>query len=181
MREVRYGILFAAVSVQIMIASPIWAFIKQIDVIKGSSALHRFELVDNLINRFTEWFLFGSSSIALWGFGMEDKANQYYLEAVTGGFFKLALFIMIIVFCFNNIGKKLKFITDTSSRKKIWALGSCLFANLVAFVGISYWDQMLFVWYLFLALVTSTCLINGEKQLAVVEMSKKWREAQIDP
>jgi hypothetical protein len=96
---------------------------------------------------------------------MEDKANQYYLEAVTGGFLKLALFITIIVFSFNIIGKTMKIITDNSSRRKMWALGCGLFANLIAFLGVSYWDQMLFIWYLFLALITSTCVIHGEKHL----------------
>jgi hypothetical protein len=171
MRTVRYGILFAAVFLQIALVSPIWAFIKQIEVIRGSSALHRFGLVDNLINRFDEWFLVGTSSTAKWGSRMDDKANQYYVEAVNGGFLKLALFTLIIIFCFKMIGEKIKKSTDTSSRKKLWALGSALFANLVAFVGISYWDQMLFIWYLFLALITSACLINDEKHLVVNEMS----------
>jgi hypothetical protein len=174
MRMVRYGILFSFVILQIIMISPVWSLIQDFAVIKGASGLHRSMLVDNLINRFDEWFLLGSSLTAYWGVGMHDAANQYYAEAVTGGFFRLALFIMIIVFSFNIIGKKIKIITDTSSQKKLWALGSGLFANLVAFVGISYWDQMLFVWYLFLALVTSTCLINSEKQLTVGEMSKKW-------
>lgn len=173
MRKVLYGILFSAVVLQIIMISPIWAFIKQMDIIKGSAALHRFELIDNLINRFTEWFLIGSSSIAYWGKDMHDQANQYSYEAVTGGFFRLALFIMIIVFSFKIIGNKIKNINDPSYQKKLWALGSGLFANLVGFLGISYWDQMVFVWYLFLALITSTCLINGETKLTVDEMFHK--------
>lgn len=173
MRMVRYSILFMFVILQIIMISPVWGLIKEFAVIKGASGLHRFMLVDNLIYRFTEWFLFGFSSPEKWGFGMWDRANQYYSEALSGGLFKIALFIMIIVFSFRIIGEKVKIIKDTPSRKKFWALGSGLFANLVAFWGISYWDQMLFIWYLFLALVTSTCLINGEKQSAVDEVSNE--------
>jgi hypothetical protein len=167
MRMVRYGIIFILLILQIIMTSPVWNLIKDFAVIKGSSGLHRYMLVNNLINHFDEWFLLGSFSTFQWGYNMSDAANQFYAEAITGGFFRLTLFLMIIIFSFSIIGKKIKIIADTSSRKKIWALGSCLFANLVAFVGISYWDQMLFVWYLFLALITSACLINGEKQLAV--------------
>ena len=173
MRMVRYGILFSLGILQIILVSPVWSLIQDFTVIKGASGLHRFMLVDNLINRFDEWFLLGVKTTHHWGYYMFDGANQYFNEAVTGGILKFASFIMIIVFSFSIIGKKIKIITDTSSQKKFWALGSVLFANLVAFMGISYWDQMLFVWYLLLALVTSTCSINGEKQLAVDEISEK--------
>jgi hypothetical protein len=176
MRMVRYGALFIFVILQIIMISPVWGLIKDIDVMKGASGLHRFMLVDNLINRFTQWFLFGFSSPEKWGFGMEDRANQYYSEALSGGFFKITLFIIIIVASFRIIGEKVKTIKDTSSRRKFWALGSCLFVNLVAFMGIAYWDQMLFIWYLILALITSACLVYSEEQLAVSEMYKKLRE-----
>jgi hypothetical protein len=112
---------------------------------------------------------------------MEDRINQYYSEAVTGGFLKVTLFIMIIVFNFSIIGNKIKTITDTPSRKKFWALGSVLFANVVAFFGISYWDQMLFIWYLFLAVITSVGLINGGTHLTVDEVSRQSGEGQESP
>ena len=176
MRMVRYGILFTGVVLQIIIMSPIWAFITKFALIKGSSGLHRYQLVDNLIKHFDEWFFFGFSSYGNWGFGMWDSANQFYEEAVTGGFFKLALFIMILVFSFSIIGKKIKLITDTPSRKLFWALGSALFAITVGFLGISLWDQLLFIWYLLLALITSTSLIYGGKHLTVDEVSKKLGE-----
>ena len=178
MRMAQYSILFTVVVLQIIMISPLWSFIKKVAFIPGSSGWHRFLLVDNLINRFNEWFLFGFSSLEKWGVGMEDKANQYYLEAVTGGFFKLALFIMIVVFSFNIIGKKIKAITDAPSQKKLWALGSALFANVVGFLGISYWDQMIFFWFLLLALITSACLIHGEKDITVDKVSKKFKEGQ---
>jgi len=165
MRSVRYSFLFAAIFLQIVMASPIWAFIKQINVIKGANALHRFELVDNLVHRFDEWFLLGTSSTVAWGKGMYDKANQYFLEATNGGFMRLLLFFMIIVFIFKMIGKKIKTISDISSKKQFWSMGSAFFVNLVAFFGISYWDQMLYVWYLLLALITSSCIINEDEDL----------------
>ena len=181
MRIVQYGILFTAFVFQIIMASPLWGLIKRMDFIKGASVEHRFMLVDNLINHFNEWFLFGFSSTEKWGFGMWDHANQYFSEAVSGGLFKIALFIMIIVFCFRIIGEKVKIIKDTPSRKKFWALGSALFANAVGFLGISLWDQMLFVWWLFLALITSTCLINDGEYVMINEVQKKLGEGQRGP
>ena len=173
MGMVRYGILFCLVILQIIMTSPVWGLIQEFGLVKGASGLHRFMLVDNLINRFDEWFLLGSLSTAKWGHLMDDPANQYYAEAVTGGFFRLALFIMIIVFSFSIIGKKIKIITDTPSQKLFWALGSSFFAILVGFFGISLWDQLLFIWYLLLALITSTSLLYGGKHLTVDEVSKK--------
>jgi hypothetical protein len=181
MRILIYSILFTAVVAQIIMIDPLWTFIEQFAVIKGSTGWHRVMLVDNLIKHYNEWFLFGVPSTAHWGFGMEDRINQYYSEAVTGGFLKVTLFIMIIVFNFSIIGNKIKTITDTPSRKKFWALGSVLFANVVAFFGISYWDQMLFIWYLFLAVITSVGLINGGTHLTVDEVSRQSGEGQESP
>jgi hypothetical protein len=172
-RKIAYVSILSVIVTQIIISSPIWAFIKHMDFIKGSAALHRFELVDNLINRFTEWFLIGSTTIRTWGPEMTDQANQYYHEAVTGGLFRLILFITIIAFSFKMISNKINIVNDTSSKKKFWAFGACLFTNVVAFIGISYWDQMVFVWYLTLALVTSACLINDETNLIIDEVVNK--------
>jgi hypothetical protein len=165
MRIIKFLVISVAVTLQILLASPLWGVIKKLDFIKGANALHRFELLDNLINRIDEWFFLGSKKAGTWGIGTQDAANQYYAEAITGGFIKLALFIIIILFSFSIIGKKIKNTIDVPSQKRMWALGSALFANVVGFLGISYWDQMLIVWYLLLALITSTCLITDEKFL----------------
>jgi hypothetical protein len=173
MRIVSYSILFFAVFIQIIIASPIWALIIKMDLIQGASALHRYKLVDNLIKHFNEWFLVGFSSPWKWGVGMGDSANQYYQEAVRGGILKLALFILIIVLNFNIIGKNIKNTKDVPTQKLFWALGSALFVNVVSFIGISYWDQTVFIWYLFLALITSMCVINGKMHLKLDEKTRQ--------
>jgi hypothetical protein len=178
MRIIRYCIIFTAVFLQIIMISPLWILIKDVAFIKGSSGLHRFELVNNLIKHFDDWYLTGYSSPGVWGHKMGDLANQYYLEAMTGGVFKLALFIIIIVHGFSIIGKTINIIKDASSQKELWALGSSFFINVVAFFGISYWDQMIFVWYLLLALITSTCSIYGGMHLNYNDMSKQWRNVQ---
>ncbi len=177
MRIVRYSVLFIALVTQMIISSPIWAYIKQVDLIKGSSVYHRFVLVDNLINRVSEWFLIGSTSYIYWGYQTQDKANQYFLEAVSGGFLRLALFVMIIVYSFKLLGVKIQRLSDASTQKKLWAFGSSLFANLVAFLGISYWDQMLYVWYLLLALITSICLMHDDTKLLLCEQTVKGVES----
>jgi phosphate starvation-inducible membrane PsiE len=167
MRKVQYSIIFIVVVYQVITINPVWALISEFTVIKGSTGFHRYMLVNSLIEHFSEWFLIGTPSTAYWGLGMEDRVNQYYLEAVNGGFLKLTLFILIIIYNFNIIGNKIKSTKDIFIQKKFWALGSALFANLVGFLGISYWDQMLYIWYLFLALITSTYLIYGGKNLMV--------------
>jgi hypothetical protein len=85
------------------------------------------------------------------------------------------LFIITILLNFKIIGKTINITPDIPSQKKLWAVGSCLFVNLIAFIGISYWDQILFIWYMFLALITSVCVIDRNKHLKVGEVSKKLR------
>jgi hypothetical protein len=137
--------------------------------------------LDNLIKHFNEWILFGVQSTAHWGYNMEDRINQYYVEAVTGGFLKLALFLTIIVYNFSLIGRNINTIKHVPTQKMFWALGSALFVTVVSFIGISYWDQMLFIWYLFIALITSICLINGDMRLKIDEVSRQSEARQRSP
>lgn len=158
MRRLRYAAIFAVVGLHLAMEAPVWALIARAAVIGESTSWHRYELVDNLFNRVPEWYLLGVRSTEHWGFGMDDLTNQYFFEAVNGGLLKIVLFIIIISLNFSIIGGKIETLTSRSSQERLWAFGSALFANIVGFIGIAYWDQMLYVWYLFLASITSTCL-----------------------
>jgi hypothetical protein len=71
----------------------------------------------------------------------------------------LLAFLAIIVFGFKYLGRARK--TAKADRRQelfIWALGSALFANCVAFFGISYFDQTIVVWYALLAVIPAATL-----------------------
>jgi O-antigen ligase len=87
---------------------------------------------------------------------MGDLANQYVYEGIQGGILTFILFLLLILFCFFRISAVIDSQADhTKTRFFTWAIGSTLFVHVIAFWGISYWDQLLVTWYTLLAIVAS--------------------------
>ena len=154
MRPVRWGLFITLTMLHVVMKAPVWALVARIDLTGGSSSYHRFMLIDECIRHFGEWWLLGTKNFAAWGWDMWDLANQYVAIADTSGLLPLILFIAIIVFAFKFIGKSRK---AARGRKLdefyLWMLGGALFTNVVAFFGISYFDQTMVIWYALLAMV----------------------------
>jgi hypothetical protein len=134
--------------------APVWALIARVDVIGGSSGDHRYQLVNQFINHFDQWWLLGTKLVAHWGFEMADLSNQYVELGVTGGLATLVCFIGILVCGFSQLGKARKASEGNDAKQRFyWVLGAALFSNTVAFFGISYFDQIIVAWYTLLAFI----------------------------
>lgn len=156
MRPIRWGIVITLISLHFVMKAPVWALINRTDLIAGSSGDHRYYLLDQFIRRFEEWWLLGIKSSADWGWGMWDLANQYVKIGLDAGISPLIFFLASIVFGFKYLGIARK---DSKGNKKqqlfFWALGSALFAHVVGFFGISYFDQSMVAWYALLAMISA--------------------------
>jgi small-conductance mechanosensitive channel len=88
---------------------------------------------------------------------MVDITNQFIFEGVTGGVLKFILFIAIIVICFRKIGGNLKRNPQSPFpvRLTVWAMGAALCAHVAAFLSVSYFDQMIVLWYLLIAMIAA--------------------------
>lgn len=156
MRIFRWGIVILLVGLQIVMKAPVWALINRVGIVGGSSAWHRYYLLDNFINRFHEWWLIGTKDTSHWGYHMNDVVNQYVSIGVYGGIFTLIFFIIIIKRCFSVVGIKMRKMEKQSEIQfHLWCIGSSLFANVVAFFGITYFDQIMVIWYMLLAMISS--------------------------
>jgi len=140
----------------LVMKAPVWALIGRTDLISGSSGYHRFVLVDQFIRRFGDWWLMGTKDNASWGWDMWDSANQYVAIGVDAGLFPLLCFVAAIVFGFKYLGIARK-ASMRNKREELfrWALGAALFSHLIAFVGISYFDQTVVAWYGLLAMISA--------------------------
>jgi O-antigen ligase len=79
---------------------------------------------------------------------MWDHANQYVAVATGSGLIPLIFFIAIIVHAFSLVGRaRRRKGQDRKRQLAVWSLGAALTANLVAFFGISYFDQTIIVWW----------------------------------
>jgi hypothetical protein len=178
MRLVRWALLAVLVTLEIFMKSHIWFLIGRLSAITGGTGWHRSELIDQAIKHFSEWWLLGTTYTANWKFGegnglitlpeypnMVDITNQYILIGVQGGILPLILFIMIIGYCFQGLGKTRRILTDQSDYKQIipWVLGSALFAHVVTFISVAYFDQMRMMWVLLLSIIAFVASLSIKK------------------
>jgi len=175
MRAIRWGIVFILVCVHIVWKHPVWYLVAKVDISGGSSSWHRFALVDQCIRHFGDWWLIGVKSTEAWGWDMWDTANQYVGTCDSSGLLPFLLFIAILVYGFKYLGRARRVASDKKQKLFFWALGASLFANVVSFFGISYWDQTQVVWYGLLASISASVVIRSESPQLPHE-SGNWAE-----
>jgi hypothetical protein len=178
MRLVRWFLLTGLVMLAVFMKAPIWFLIGRLSFITGGTGWSRAELIDQAIKHFSEWWLLGTTYTAHWAIGegnglvalpdypeMVDITNQYILIGVQGGILPLTLFIMIIGYCFQGLGKTRRILTDQSDYKQIipWALGCALFAHTVTFISVAYFDQMRLMWVLLLSIIALVASLSIKK------------------
>lgn len=185
MRPIRYAILFSLISLHLVMKAPVWYLISKAGKLTGGTAWHRSYLIDMAIKHFDEWWLVGTQNTYAWmpyhlpsksgeWAASSDITNQFILEGVEGGLFSMLLFILIVVLCFRQIGISLRLGEDSpfSSRIILWSLGSSLFANVVAMLSCSYFDQIIVIFWLILAM-TSTPMVQGQLKTANALIGRK--------
>jgi hypothetical protein len=167
MRMVRWAILSGLVTISIFMNAPIWFLIGKLGFITGGTGWHRSELIDAAIKHIHEWWLLGTTYTAHWATrsnglmrlpehpNMIDITNQYIAIGIQGGILPLILFILIIGYCFQGLGRTRRILADQSDHKQFipWVLGSALFAHAVSFLSVAYFDQMRLMWVWLLSVI----------------------------
>jgi len=164
MRPVRWIIVITLVSLHIVMKAPVWHLISRIDVTGSSSSYQRYQLINQCVLHFSDWWLIGTKSYADWGWGMWDLSNQYVGTADTGGLIPLLAFLAVIVFGFKYIGRARRMAPQRQQELFAWAIGAALFTNVVAFFGIGYFDQTIVAWYALLAIIPVTAYSFREEK-----------------
>lgn len=153
LRIVRWGLALSLLTLHLVMKAPVWALIQRVDVVGGSSGFHRYNLVDQTIRHFGEWWLFGIKDTSSWGPDLWDHANQYVAVGTNSGVLPLIFFLAIIVYGFKGVGVARRQQSTDKASRFVWALGAGILANVVAFFGISYVDQIILGWWGVLAMV----------------------------
>jgi hypothetical protein len=139
MRVIRWALSLVLIGLHLVMHAPVWSLIARVDLTGSSSGYHRYYLVDNCVNHFSDWWLLGTKYYDTWGYDMFDLCNQFVVCAVTGGLVTLVLFIMIYSRSFGAIGKARKLVSgDRGKEWFLWCLGCTVFAHVVASFGINY-------------------------------------------
>src|SRR5574337_898991 len=155
MRPVRWGFVALLVALHIVMKAPVWALLARARIFGASSGYHRFNLFDQFVHRFREWWLFGVRSTEGWGYYLFDVTNHFIRIAIDGGLVTLVLFIFILAYSFQTVGIAVKAGEDDARKRIYWALGASLFVHVVSFMGVSYFDQIKIVLYILLAMISA--------------------------
>ena len=153
MKMVRIGIVIAIVGLALVMKAPIWFIIAHIDLTGSSSNYQRAELIDQCVNHFSSWWLMGTNDVASWGWDMWDTQDMFVSTAESGGLAALILFILVISRSFSRIGKARKRAESKKEEWFFWLLGAALFAHMVAFIGVNYFDQSRMVWFALISII----------------------------
>jgi hypothetical protein len=167
MRLLRRGIVATLIVLQIVLKHPVWHLITRIDLSGGSSSWHRFMLIDQCIHHFGDWWLFGVKDTSVWGWDMWDTANEYVGLCDGSGLLPFLCFLAVLVYGFKYLGRARRSASNANDKKRalfLWALGAALFANVVAFFGISYFDQTTVAWYTLLAIIPAAISARPKAQ-----------------
>ena len=157
MRKVRWALIGALVVVQFVMKAPFWFIIAHLAVRQGSDAFYRAFLIDRTIAHFSEWWLIGSRYQVPWATKLTDITNMYVRIALDGGLITLILFFTVLRRAFAGVGRSIRAKVNerTIQQRCIWALGATLFAHVMTFLAVWYWDQNIVNWYLLLAMIGS--------------------------
>ena len=132
----------------------------------GGHAYYRAKLIDEAVRHIDEWWLIGVKYTAHWDLVVLEKypdkvdiTNQYIKQGVDGGLITMILFIVIIVCSFRALFKMMRS-SERSSKEEIiaWGLSVALLSHVASFFSIVYFDQMVVLWYLLLAMISATIL-----------------------
>jgi hypothetical protein len=159
MKWVRRGIVLMLISLHLVMKAPVWQLIARVDLVGGNSADHRYQLINQCIIHFRDWWLIGTNDNYKWGWDMWDTANYYVATAEGTGLLSLILLLAIISRSFRSVGlARAAFPEDKRRQWMFWSIGAVLFSHCVSFIGISYFDQAFVAWFALLAIVIALTL-----------------------
>ena len=165
MRTIRWVTFGVLLFLHLVREQPVWHLLARLSSITGGTGFHRFKLIDEAIAHFPEWWLAGAGSTAHWSLAQaSDITNQYILEGVRGGIAALIAFVVVLALGFRTVGRCVRALQASPQlslavRRRMallaWGLGVCLAAHSVAFIGVSYFGQLLSILFLHMAMIPS--------------------------
>lgn len=156
MRALRIGLVMSFVGLAVIMKAPVWFLIAHIDLTGSSSGYQRAELINQFVDHFSSWWLIGSTNVSSWGWDMWDAQNMFVSVGEAGGLTALVFFILVISRSFGWLGKARQRAASKSQEWTIWLLGAALFANVVSFFGVNYFDQVRVAWFALLSMICAT-------------------------
>jgi len=165
----RLGAVVMLIAVNFVMIAPLWHLLARISIVEGSTGWYRYKLIDEFFEHAPEWWLHGTQSTAhWWKWGSVDVTNQYVLEGVHGGLVTLLLFVAVLGVAFHAVGRVRQHAEHLPGRRLLtWSLGCMLLVHATTFFAVSYFGQIIVVWYLTLAMAGTVLSIDHGQRFAI--------------
>lgn len=156
LRIIRWYAFIGLVILHFSMSTPVWHLISRVSFSSSSTGYFRFLLIDSAVKHMKEWILIGTKYTGHWFYGAQDITNQFILVGVQGGIIPLTLFIAQIVIAYRGLG----IILNLQKKNKhntflAWGLGASMLVHLTNFIGVSYFGQIVVLWYSLLGIIAS--------------------------
>ncbi len=157
-------LLLVLLFLHIIMNAPVWHLMARVNIFGGSTGWHRYHLFDQFVKHTSEWFFLGTQSTSHWGSGLTDITNQYVLEAVRGGIVSLILFISVLYRAIKICGQSSLLLVERQPADSWVAWGVCisLLGHSISFWGVSYFGQIMMLFYMTLAMTAFLAEVNTE-------------------
>jgi len=126
----------------------------------GGAGWHRAKLIDLAIEHFDEWWMIGyGDKDPGWGesLGMPwtDVTNEYILSGVRYGILGVIATCAILAEAFKRLASTYKKMAHPAMRSLCWAFGSLLFGVAVTWMSVSFFGQIITLFYCCLGMIGS--------------------------
>lgn len=135
----------------------------------GGAGWHRARLIDVAISHFSEWWLAGyGGKDPGWGhyFGMSftDVTNEFILAGVRYGVAGIIILCIVLIVAFRGLISAHKKTTHPADRSLYWALGCILLSVTVVWMSVSFFGQLIPLFYCVLGIIGSTIYFGKIRQ-----------------
>lgn len=157
MRALRLALLGSLLGLSAVMNDPVYFLMARIDLTGSSQGYFRAQLIRSALEHLPEWWLAGTDYTRHWmATGIPgnshhtDMTNHLLAMGVNGGIGLIAMFVVVIVWSFGDVGRALRLHATSPPDRQIlvWMLGALLFAYLMMFWTISLYDYSVVFLYL---------------------------------
>jgi hypothetical protein len=163
MRTILRSILAVLCVLEVVMKDHVWFLMQRIDLVGGSTGWHRAALITQALAHLKEWWFCGTPYTrhwmptgVSWSENHTDITNQYIFMGIEGGLPLLIVFVWVLVVAAKS-GYKLALMyeEDRPSALFCWSILAMLVSQMITFMTIGFFDQIISYLCLTLALIAS--------------------------
>jgi hypothetical protein len=164
---VRRGMVGVLALLALVMKAPIWYLPAKASIVTGGGGWHRSHLIEMAVEDFRKWWLAGMPMAETHNWfpytllsGGADITNQFLSFGLSAGIGAIVLFVLLLMWSFQDLGKTLKALREASGKAIdneliLWGLGIVLSVHIVNWFGVCYFDQIYVVWFMQIAAVSA--------------------------